>query len=220
MAKEKKEDKSNLKENSSFKEKITKLWKKFWYLIWEDESLLGWIFSLMFAFVTIKFVFFPALSFVFGTSMPLVVVESASMHHPGNFMLNYLGSDRLFIEWWQEFQERYQEFGIAQEQATNWPLKNGLEVGDVIVVWRANNLNLGDIIIFEGNQRYPIIHRIVYISEVNGKKVYSTKGDNNPGQLPVEQRIPEDAIIGKAIFRIPLIGWVKLIFVRILDLIR
>lgn len=213
-------DNKSKESDKSFLDKCKRFWKKFWYIIWEDESLLGWIFSLAFAFLVIKFVFFPTLSLIFGTSMPLVVVESGSMHHPGSFIGNYFGSDDLFVEWWQESGEWYENIGITQEQAMTWPLKNGLEIGDVIIVWRTGKLETGDIIIFEGNQRYPIIHRIINISDVNGRDVYSTKGDNNPAQLPIEQRIPEDVIIGKAVFRIPLIGWVKLVFVKMLDLAK
>ena len=107
---------------------------------------------------------------------------------------------------------------INFEQAQDWSLANGLEIGDVVFAIRPSHLEMGDIIIFEASQRYPIIHRIINISEVNGNTVYSTKGDNNNGQLSVEIRIPEDSIIGKAVFRIPLIGWIKLIFVKILEL--
>lgn len=194
--------------------------KRFWYIVWEDESLLGWIISLIFAFLIIKFIFFPGLALVFGASMPLVVVESSSMHHPGNFIANYFQSDSLFQEWWQQSGKWYEDINIDEQQAEKWSLKNGLEIGDVIIVWRVGELKIGDIIVFEANQKYPIIHRIVNISEVNGRKVYSTKGDNNIGQLFIEQRIPEDSIIGRAVFRFPLIGWVKLIFVKMLDLVR
>ena len=207
-------------EKKSAKETLKAFWKKFWYIVWEDESLLGWIISLIFAFLIIKFIFFPGLALVFGASMPLVVVESSSMHHPGNFIANYFQSDSLFHEWWQQSGKWYEDINIDEQQAEKWSLKNGLEIGDVIVVWRVGELKIGDIIVFEANQKYPIIHRIINISEVNGRKVYSTKGDNNMGQLFVEQRIPEDSIIGKAVFRIPLIGWVKLVFVKMLDLVR
>ncbi|MEM4271069.1 MAG: signal peptidase I [Candidatus Pacearchaeota archaeon] len=189
-------------------------WKRFWYIVWEDESFFGWVVSLLFAFVIIKFVFFPSLSFMLGTKMPLVVVESNSMHHPGNFILNYFGSERFFEEWWEIAGNWYIENGIEFSEAKKWPLKNGLEIGDIIIVVKAKNIQIGDIIIFEANQRYPVIHRVVDIYEVNNRTVYSTKGDNNPGQLFVETRIPEDAVIGRAIFRIPVIGWVKLIFVK------
>lgn len=204
---------------SGFKEKFNAFWKRFWFIIWKDESLLGWIVSLLFAFLIIKFIFFPGLALVFGASTPLVVVKSSSMHHSGNFLFNYLGTESMFNQWWQQSGEWYENIGINEQDAEKWPLKTGLEIGDVVVVWRAGNLRTGDIIVFNAEQKYPIIHRIINISEVNGRTVYSTKGDNNIGQLFVEQRIPEDAIIGKAVFRIPVIGWVKLVFVKMAGLV-
>jgi len=200
--------------------KLKKFWKRFWHIVWEDESLFGWIISLAFAFLIIKFIFFPSLGLVLGTKMPLVVVESGSMHHPGSFVLNYLGDDNLVEEWWQIAGGWYEERGIEFNETLNWSLRNGLEIGDIILVVKARNIELGDIIIFEANQRHPIIHRIINISEVNNRTVYSTKGDNNIAQLSVETRIPEDVIIGKAVFRIPVAGWVKLVFVKMLDVVR
>jgi len=199
------------------KDKFKRFWKKFWFIIWEDESFLGWIISLLFAFLVIKFLFFPSLSLILGTKMPLVVVESGSMHHPGSFVMNYFGSDKLFDEWWNASGKWYEQRGITFNQTFDWSLRNGIEIGDVAVAIRAKNLEVGDVIIFNAEQRYPIIHRIVNISIINNKSVYSTKGDNNAGQLFVETRIPEDAIIGKAVFSIPIIGWIKLIFVKILS---
>jgi signal peptidase I len=204
---------------ASLKEKFNAFWKRFWFIIWKDESLLGWIVSLLFAFLIIKFIFFPGLALIFGASTPLVVVESSSMHHSGNFLLNYLGAESMFKQWWQQSGEWYENVGISEQDAEKWQLRTGLEIGDVAVVWRAGNLHIGDVIVFNADQKYPIIHRIINISEVNGRTVYSTKGDNNMGQLFVEQRIPEDAIIGKAVFRIPVIGWVKLVFVKLAGLV-
>ena len=62
-------------------------------------------------------------------------------------------------------------------------------------------------IIFNGGYGNPIIHRVI---QADGG--ITTKGDNNGGLLPQEQNIPEDAILGKAVFRVPAVGWIKLIF--------
>ena len=71
------------------KEGLTKFWKKFWFMLWKDDSLKGWIFSIIFLFIFIKFIFFPILSLVTGTYLPLAIVESCSMYHEGNFLSNY-----------------------------------------------------------------------------------------------------------------------------------
>jgi hypothetical protein len=140
------------------------------------------------------------------------------MHHPGNFIANFFGIDSLRELWWQQRGEWYEERGISFEDVDEWPLANGLEIGDVILAIKPKNIEVGDIIIFEANQRYPVIHRVVDVFDVNERTVYSTKGDNNLAQLAIEVQIPEEVIIGKAVFRIPLVGWIKLVFVKFLQL--
>ena len=189
--------------------------KKAWDFIWNDNSLLSWIVSLALAFIIVKFILFPALSFLLGTSMPLVVVESSSMHHSGGFAGNVMGLENNFEIWWNEKNDWYLKQGISKSEAENWPLKTGLEMGDIIVVTKPDTLKVGDIIIFEAGQRHPLIHRIVEIKDTEQGKIYSTKGDNNSGQLISEKQISEDDLIGKAKLRIPKIGWLKLAIVKI-----
>ncbi len=191
--------------------------KKTWDFLWNDDSLLSWIVSLALAFIIVKFIFFPLLSLIFATQLPLVVVESGSMHHPGSFVGNAIGLQNNFELWWQEKGSWYESQGINKEQAEDWPLKTGLEIGDIVLVSGHGKPEIGDIIIFNANQKHPLIHRIVDIENRDGEIYYSTKGDNNSGQLVSEKEIPKNALIGKAILRIPKLGWVKLVFVKILQ---
>lgn len=209
-----------IKENKNPEEKKGKeksALRKAWDFLWNDNSLLSWIVSLVLIFILVKFIFYPFLALAFGSSLPLVVVESSSMHHPGSFLGNSLGSENSFELWWSQAKEWYLQNGINETQAKSWPLKTGLEKGDIVVVFRPSKLKEGDIIIFNANQQYPIIHRIINVSEINGRTIYSTKGDNNQGQLYIEEKIPSDAIIGKAVLRIPKLGWVKLFFAGIIN---
>lgn len=185
-----------------------KFFKKFWYFLWKDNSFKGWVVSLIVLFVFIKFIFFPLLGFVTGTSLPLAIVESCSMYHKGN-----LFSD--FDAWWERQGGKYPEFIINNLDFQKFPLRNGFNKGDILLVIRANpeKLNVGDIIIFNAYQQNPIIHRIVDIKEINGQKVFSTIGDNNMGQFNFEEEIIENQLVGKAFLKIaPYIGWVKLVF--------
>ena len=106
----------------------------------------------------------------------------------------------------------YQDMGISIEDTKNWDFQNGLNKGDVIFVVRPKNLEIGDVVIFEGGQQHPIIHRLIKDTEP-----YQTIGDNNQGQLKPprditdETNISQDQLIGKAVFRIPYLGWIKLI---------
>ena len=84
--------------------------------------------------------------------------------------------------------------------------------GDMIIVYGDKDIKVGDIVVFDApNVNYPIIHRVVEIK--NGGVI--TKGDNN--SISDEGRwgiVPFDNIFGKAILKIPLLGWVKILFVQ------
>ena len=82
--------------------------------------------------------------------------------------------------------------------------------GDMIIVQDTGDYSIGDIIVYDvSERRFPIIHRIITI---NPDGTYETKGDNNTGQLQFEHNIDQDRIHGRSILRIPLLGWVKIIF--------
>lgn len=189
--------------------------KKFWHFLWKEDSIWSWIASIIFAFVIVKFIFFPVLSLILGAQMPLVIVESESMTHNTGFFGDTLSLTSNFNEFWKESGRWYEANNITQEQASSWNFRTGIDMGDIVVVSRAKNLKVGEVIIFNANQKHPIIHRIVSIEEKNNEKIYSTKGDNNPAQLIIEKEIKESQIIGKALARIPKVGWVKLGIVKI-----
>jgi len=182
--------------------------KKFWHLLWKDESWKGWIFSIIFLFVFIKFILFPILGLITGTSLPLAIVESCSMYHKGNFLSSY-------DSWWKNHENKYEEFEITKERFEKYTLKKGFNKGDILFITgvKAEEIKVGDIIIFNANYQNPLIHRVIDVKKENNKYSFSTIGDNNNGQLEVEQNISENQIIGKARFNIaPYVGWVKLIF--------
>ena len=199
------------------KEKLKRGFKKFWFLLWKDNSVKGWLFSMLFLFVFIKFIFFPFLNLATGTVLPLAIVESCSMYHQGNILSN-------FNEWFQRHDLKYSGLEISQDEFQNFNLKNGFSKGDILFIVGANpdRLKVGDIIIFKsGTRNTPVIHRIIKIKEENGKRVFTTIGDNNAQSLvPTnnpsgvdEREIQPEQIVGKAVFRIvPALGWVKLIF--------
>lgn len=190
--------------------------KKFWNWLWHSDSFLSWIVALIFAFIIVKFIFFPLLSFMLGTSLPLVVVESGSLSHPqSSFLGNTFSTSNSFNNFWSQQGAWYEERNISKTEASSWPFRTGMEKGDIIVVYGRGKLEVGDVIIFNAGQAHPIIHRIIKIEQINGETIYSTKGDNNPDQLTIEKSIPENAVIGKSIFKIPKLGWLKLAFVEI-----
>jgi signal peptidase I len=181
--------------------------KQFWHFLKED-TWQSWLVSLVLIIIFIKLIFFPALTFFTGSSLPLVVVESCSLYHESDF-----------DDWWGKNSAYYESKEINKSQFMNFQNKNGLNKGDIIFVTKPSQYNLGDIIIFQPNPEstapYPIIHRIITLDP------RGTKGDHNSDQLKSgnnanridETNIPDDRIIGKASVRlIPYLGWIKLIF--------
>ena len=190
--------------DSAFK----KFLKKFWFIVWKDDSLKGWIISLIFLFIVIKGIFFPLMSLVTGTQLPLVIVESCSMYHQDNIFSN-------IEEWWDRHDLKYFKLKITDNDWHDFPLRKGFNKGDILFVTgiEPDNVKIGDVIIFNANYRNPIIHRVVNTTQENGKYYFSTIGDNNDGQIEFEKKISEDQIIGKARANIaPFLGWSKLIF--------
>jgi len=188
--------------------KFKRFLKRFWEIVWKDDSFKGWIISLIFIFVVIKFIFFPLLNLITGTSLPLAIVESCSMHHSGNIFGN-------FDSWWERHEEKYANFNVDKTEFQEFPLKKGFSKGDIIFIIRARpeKLEIGDVIIFKSNQKNPIIHRIIKIAEKDGEYTFSTIGDNNEGQLTIEKEISQDQLVGKAVLNLfPAVGWAKLIF--------
>ncbi len=187
---------------------VKKFFDKVWYLLWKDNSLKGWIFSIAVIFVFIKFIFFPLLSLVTGTGLPLAIVESCSMYHQGDIFSN-------FDNWWGLHEVKYGNIGINKTDFSSFIFKDGLNKGDIlfIVGVKPSNVHVGDIIIFNAGQQAPVIHRVINVTDNNGTYVFETEGDNNNGQLSFESHIVADQLVGKAVFRIaPYLGWVKLIF--------
>ncbi len=79
-----------------------------------------------------------------------------------------------------------------EEDFKDYSFTDGFDKGDIIFAVKSNKPEIGDVIIFNANTKHPIIHRIVSIEEKNGKLYYSTKGDNNPSQLPIEKEILQE----------------------------
>ncbi len=168
--------------------------KRFWAFLKED-TWQSWLVSLVLVFLFIKFIFFPLLSGVTGTPLPLVVVESCSMYHEVGF-----------DDWWNQNAPWYEQKGISEESFRAFSLRNGLNKGDIVFVWGRAPIDVGDVIIFNSVYQYPLIHRVVSLDPLE------TKGDHNAGQLDAERDIAPDQVLGRAVGKVPALGWVKLIF--------
>ncbi len=196
--------------------------KLVWHFLWNEDSLASWLANLVIAFVVIRYAVYPILGVILGTGFPIVAVVSSSMDHGiadgkicGQQMDEFHES---FDNYWDLCGHWYKDIGISKEQFRKYPFPGGFYKGDVIVLWRANrnNVGLGDVLVFVGNKPQPIIHRVVKGWEEDGNKFYQTKGDHNSDSISGdmgEKKISEERMLGKAIFRVPYLGWLKILFV-------
>lgn len=212
--------------------------KKTWHWIWYSDSVLSWIVALIIIFIFVKYIFFPVLSLIMGTSLPLAGVESSSMDHQiihdesgtynlcGTTFTHDTVSYISFDEYWRICGEWYEEHHISKDTFSNFHLKNGFKKGDIVIVWGRFTPKVGDIIIYKPNTDSlaprPIVHRIISIEDER----VATKGDHNREQLTAknnylrtdETEITQDQIIGKVILKIPYLGWFKIWMTELLQM--
>jgi signal peptidase I len=178
------------------------------------------------AFIFIKFIFLPLLALIFGTSLPLAIVESSSMDHSAvknsinqyELCGNYFSSGKSFKfeEYWNTCGKWYEDnTNITKTQFSDFRFKNGFKKGDIMIIFGKKNLKRGDVVVFNAGRNHPVIHRVINLNPIQ------TKGDHNSGQITPandpyygtdETNITPSQIIGVAVFRVPYLGWIKLFF--------
>jgi signal peptidase I len=183
-------------------------WQKIWYFIWHEDSVESWVINIILAFILIKYLIYPVLCLLLGTSYPIVAVFSSSRHH-----------DVSFDTYWGGGGEWYLEQGITKEEFMAFPMHNGFNKGDIMVLLGRDisDIQIGDIIVFQAARPDPIIHRVVDKRQVDGQYSLQTKGDNyrtNPDSINSpwlnELDIREEQLIGKAFIRVPYLGYIKI----------
>ena len=107
---------------------------------------------------------------------------------------------------------------------SNFNFKNGFNKGDIMIMYgkKPGNIKLGEVIVFRSGRPDPIIHRVIRKWELGGKYYFQTKGDNNKDSIKTQQldetNIAENEVVGKAVLRVPLLGYIKIGFVEMLKL--
>lgn len=189
--------------------KFKKLLKKTWHFIWVEDSLASWLVNIVLAFVLIKFIIYPALGFVLSTNYPIVAVVSNSMEHDNNLDV-----------FWEEKGDFYNNYNITKQDFIGYKFKNGFNKGDIMILRgrEAEDINIGDIMVFNAGRPEPIIHRVIKKWQDNNVYYFQTKGDHNTRSYSFETNIKEEDILGNAIIRVPLLGWVKIGFVEFIQL--
>lgn len=232
----KKDFKNKLKDNQKsssfeiFKQKL----KNFWNYVWYGESFGSYALNFFFAFIIIKFIFFPTLGLILNNDYPIVAIVSGSMEHKivdnkicSSHVLDVSKKSLNQDEWWSFCGKYYEDkFNLTKSNFENFDYKNGLNIGDVMILYGKNprNIQIGEILVFipqdkmpNGQSMFftnygPVIHRVVDKYEKDGQLYFRTKGDHNAdSRIGFENDIPENDVIGVAIFRVPYVGYVKLL---------
>lgn len=87
-------------------------------------------------------------------------------------------------------------------------MEPAIRTGSIVVIKPEENYKEGDIITFgkDTKKDVPTTHRIVKIRAVEGRLLFTTKGDANDSEDSTEIR--KDRIIGKVLFSVPYIGYI------------
>jgi signal peptidase I len=193
--------------------------------------VLSWVVSIILAFIIVKFIIYPLLGLILGTGFPIVAVVSESMEHKASCYNSECSEYKIcgkkvenkgyyhLEKYFETCGEWYKDMNIGYKDFKEFSLKKGFNKGDVIILIgaKAKNIKMGDVVVFDGNLNYPIIHRAVKVWDENGTYYFQTKGDNNGDSSSNELKISEDKLIGKAVVRLPLLGWIKIMFSSILE---
>jgi len=222
-----------------------RFWKKTWYFIWESDSILSWIVNVILAFILIKFIIYPALGFAFQTDYPIVAVVSGSMEHKTPHpCIEYdritndciIANEKLYSICGNDFEtDQKADFdffwnfcgawyinhtSIDKENFSQFSFRDGFNTGDIMILRGSSSEKIkeGDVIVYiSKTASYPIIHRVVNVKSTDNHYTFTTKGDhNNEADQPVDER----QVIGKAVLRVPYLGWIKIGFVKLINVFR
>lgn len=185
------------------------LLSRVWHFLWYEDSAASWVVNIILAFIVIKFLLYPGMGLLLGTNFPVVAVVSGSMeHHPTDF-----------DEWWMRNQDFYLKHNITKMEFSTYPFRDGFNKGDIMVLMGVNpeTVEKGTVIVYWSGKDYPIIHRYIGNNEYANTTYLMSKGDNNDGMVTIEMDpdlderfIPQEAVIGRAVLRIPYLGYVKI----------
>ncbi|PIN75692.1 signal peptidase I [Candidatus Woesearchaeota archaeon CG10_big_fil_rev_8_21_14_0_10_37_12] len=192
--------------------------RKVWEFIWYEDSWISWVVNVLLAFIVIKFLLYPGLGLLLGTPAPIVAVVSGSMEHDGDFDTFWdektCCNDDCSVSIIQG--DFYEQINISKKQFRSFGFVNGFNKGDIMILYSAEHIELGDVIVYViPSKADPIIHRVIK----NGDLLV-TKGDHNCNVGSFEANIQKEQVIGKAVWRVPWLGYVKIVAVEMLNLAR
>lgn len=223
---------SNEKSTKSIDRRSINDFKSLLQYIFKGDDLLSHVLFFVVLFVLFKFILLPTIGFLMGTQYPMTVIVSSSMEQDLNSQSmcgeSISNDDSTYWDVCGDFYEN--NLNISKNDFSTYSYSSGLNRGDVIIVFgkKFENIEEGDVILFKGQDkvtlednteeslfylRYgPIIHRVVNVTVNESGSFFTTKGDNNPAIMQKETNIPQEDVLGTAVFRIPYLGLINYYF--------
>ena len=204
----------------------------------QKSEVISTIVYLVFAFV-FAFVLYNFFGFVLGTQAPLVIVVSGSME-PVMYRGDIVVISGAKLEELNVPQVELNNFDLDQTPLANYAMpvcvekdsgrqescENLLQQGTgpfettAVKFSETQTVNIhkdGEILVYNSSLGQPVIHRSVVKIKGLDKTYVLTKGDSVFNPLIDQQAgitsgaLTQDQIVGKAIFRVPLLGYIKLL---------
>lgn len=108
-----------------------------------------------------------------------------------------------FDSWWDQKEDSYLERGVSKSDFTTFPIPDGVNKGDILIVGPPKNLKIGDVVLYLDGFPYATTPRLI---EQNEDYTYLGLHDNNPAPLIQqghdETKIQVQNITDKVYFRI------------------
>ncbi len=91
-------------------------------------------------------------------------------------------------------------------------MRPALDVGDVAIIARISpsRIQPGDVIQFRSVEHPAVLHRVIEVEEVDGRRYFVTKGDAN--ENPDSEPVLADNVVGRQIYTIRDVGWISVAF--------
>jgi hypothetical protein len=226
--------------NTAMQDKYTMNLKRIAHFFWNDPSPIAQLAQLAAALVVIVFIIYPTIGFALQTPLPLVAVVSGSMEQDEStacVRIDQFGTCleqaqlacgkkvtipiNTFADFWQYCNSTYTQYNITAQQFATFTLPHGFYAGDAIIVYGKNpqNVQVGNVIVWQSLDGIPIIHRVVNIQTINDTIYFTTKGDHNPQSIASgprqEIRIHQDQYKGTALLVIPYMGYPKYLLTKL-----
>lgn len=150
-----------------------------------------WVGEIIVMFLLVGVIYFGvrgAMVLSFQTTSPMMGVDKDSMTHPDDS--------------WKDYYED------KVDDVSDLPFQGGLQPGDLVIVEGVSSpdeVDIGDVIIWEKSSGKRIIHRVAVKEEDDDGWYWRTRSDKYKIKDPGKIRL--DEIVGKAVFSIPYLGY-------------